>query len=491
MGIQAYPFDPVSSNQSRTMLTHSTSPQPSARRHPVLLIEFNSWEEKQQAELTRLHASIALLLREHGDLRKKYGAVEVELRDAHRLIQKLEQENDNSQKKSDSADVCANSWERAYEDLKTKLETIETQNEKLVREKHQAIAEVLREKSRNIDKDKEVGNLGRELKGLASSYQNLHKRHEQAIDKAKEPRVVMCTQCYTKKWPCDAGHPCQACIARGIPGGCKRVKCQFWAKGTCPKLQCGLAHEDDGFSVVIEHRKLKQKLTAMPEEVRKSLTAPASRRTSLVRDTQQVHTTPYDVMDQTLDFPSSNNRANMQFQTFTARAGLSHRSLEEYRLTDYTKGGRRYTQYSDPHNQHSSFQWDREFPGGPLRAAEEHKKVDTGLPEALTQTASLTAASSLSPTNVASKKRGRDDVNAKEGDESTKREKLNMTVSNPNDGDVSIPAFGSDKTSIPQAHIVQESQDSDPMDQESDPEDNAGLSLDIFTMNTSRSRSTV
>ena len=51
-------------------------------------------------------------------------------------------------------------------------------------------------------------------------------------------------------------------MARGIkPEGCKRVMCQFFAKGTCKKAKCSLAHEDDKYPVVIKYQKLRQKFT--------------------------------------------------------------------------------------------------------------------------------------------------------------------------------------------------------------------------------------
>lgn len=77
-------------------------------------------------------------------------------------------------------------------------------------------------------------------------------------------RVVQCRQCYTNKWACDAGHPCKACIVRCIPDQCARLKCQFWARGTCKKPQCGLGHEKDGFPVLEEFRRLKQKAPSKP-----------------------------------------------------------------------------------------------------------------------------------------------------------------------------------------------------------------------------------
>ncbi|KAF2451944.1 hypothetical protein P171DRAFT_468356 [Karstenula rhodostoma CBS 690.94] len=429
-----------SAKHSCTLLTDSTSSQLSARGRKILSIEFSSWEGKQQAELTQLRATTTVLSLENGDLRKKHGAADVELRHAHRLIEALKKDNDTLHKKCDSNDRRANHWEM-----------------------------------------------------------DLHKRHEQAIgrkaseeksgyelrseaDKAKEPRVVKCSQCYIKKWPCDAGYPCQACIARGIPGGCKRVKCQFWTKGTCPKRQCGLAHEDDGFPMVVEHRKLKQKLTAMPAEVKKTLTAPAVGRPRLDADTQQRHTTPYDPMDQTPDLPTVNNRISLRVHAFTGQADYLHRSLEEYRVHDYNILGRRYTQYAERHNQNSSFNWDRRFPGGPLQVVQEQKKVESGFINALPIAASPTVPSMLDAINTAFKKHGRDDGDvAGGGHGNTKRAKLNTANPNPNHVNISTAAFPPNPT-MQQAQIVQEAQLLDLMDQDSDPENGAGLRFMTFTV---------
>ncbi|KAK7186076.1 hypothetical protein PSPO01_07888, partial [Paraphaeosphaeria sporulosa] len=288
-------------------------------------------------------------------LRKKLGGTEVELRDALRLIEELEQKNWTSKKNNDSDDRSANSEHTDYDELKTKLGIIETQMRSL-----------------------EIANLSRELKGLSSAYYDLDKRHEQAVDqkkvleeklgfelcskaeKEKKPRVVKCTQRYTENWPCDAGHSCQACIARGIPGGCKRVKY--------------------------------------------------------------------------------------------------------------------------PHSQHFSFKWGGEFPGGRVRPEQEQKKVDGELTEALPTAASPTAASSLSPANAASKKRGRGHEDAGEGEESTERVRLNIAAPNPDHDNVSTLAFVLDETTMQQAHIFQEPQRPNFTDEEAEPEDNTCLSFEAFTI---------
>lgn len=135
----------------------------------------------------------------------------------------------------------------------------------------------------NIEKDKDIQNLNRELNAIATAYQELTRRYNPELYSQKEftgvmqgynsrsksaqeekRRVVQCRQCYTKKWACDAGHPCKACIVKSIPDQCARLKCQFWARETCKKPQCGLAHEEDGFPVLEEFRRLKHKAPPKP-----------------------------------------------------------------------------------------------------------------------------------------------------------------------------------------------------------------------------------
>ncbi|KAL1593368.1 hypothetical protein SLS60_010976, partial [Paraconiothyrium brasiliense] len=232
-----FEMDPNHLGYAKRSRTNLTIPQSStdenSGEYKVLLIEYSSWEEKQQVELKQLRSTVALLSKEIADMREERSAKNTELRSTHQHNKSLELEKDNLHKKCDSLSRRADRWENAHNDFRPKLQEFEAQINKLVNEKHQATAMVLQEQSRNIEKNKEVRNLNRELNALAKSYQDLHKRHEQAIgrknapqeksgydlrssaDREKGPRVVKCTQCYTKKWPCDAGHPCQACIARG------------------------------------------------------------------------------------------------------------------------------------------------------------------------------------------------------------------------------------------------------------------------------------
>lgn len=412
----------------------------------MLLLEFSCWEEKQQAVLNRIRAGIGLPAQDKVHLREGYINVSAELRGARQRVQELEQERKDLRKECDENSRRADRWERVHDELKSKLTETEEQVKKLVQEKHQARATALQEQSRNLVKNKEVRNLNRELEALARSYQDLHKRHQQAIgrkktsqekwgyelrskaDKEKEPRLVKCSQCYTKKWPCDAGHPCKACIARGIPGGCKRVKCQFWTKGTCLKRQCGLAHEDDGFDSAIEHRKLKQKATPMPVELAMAISAPtvenhgqpshpndatskkhgrddsngvqdmgSNKRSKLNTTAQQLHQgngyeqdqQDLDPMDQSADRDDS---ADLIFQTCTITPGLMHHSLEEHRFRDYINGYRCLYHSSGcfgvhcsggccaVHRQHSDTDidgWLVKFRGGPLRLYQGRRRIET------------------------------------------------------------------------------------------------------------------
>ncbi|OAG09600.1 uncharacterized protein CC84DRAFT_1235242 [Paraphaeosphaeria sporulosa] len=168
----------------------------------------------------------------------------------------------------------------------------------------------------------------------------------------------------------------------------------------------------------------------------KTFTAPVAGQASLVEDTQQGHTTPHVAMDQTPDVPSP--------ALF--------------------------------------FKWGGEFPGGRVRPEQEQKKVDGELTEALPTAASPTAASSLSPANAASKKRGRGHEDAGEGEESTERVRLNIAAPNPDHDNVSTLAFVLGETTMQQAHIFQEPQRPNFTDEEAEPEDNTCLSFEAFTI---------
>ncbi|KAJ4351667.1 uncharacterized protein N0V89_007010 [Didymosphaeria variabile] len=358
----------------RTPLSNSTAPQSSADKnadeHKMLLIEYSSWEEKQQVELKQLRSTVALLSKEIADMREERSAKKIELQNAHQHNKSLELEKDNLHKKCDSISRRADRWESAHNDLKPKLQESEAQINKLVNEKHQAIATVLQEQSRNIEKNKEVRNLNRELNALAKSYQDLH-------------NVLNATQ---RNGPATLDILARHASRGGIPGGCKRVKCQFWTKDTCPKLRCGLAHEDDGLPVVVEHRKLKQKATPIPAEVAETLNTPAL---------------PLPALAAAVVAPVS----------------------------------------------------------GPPTLQDMSAKAST-------------------------KKHGRDDGNATQGNGSTKRAKLNTAAQHANHSNESTAAsierkdsnitLDSNDRKARQAHTVQEEQHFDPMEQDSDPNDWVG-----------------
>jgi hypothetical protein len=70
---------------------------------------------------------------------------------------------------------------------------------------------------------------------------------------------VACTQCYTKAGPYDGAQHCSNCIKRGLSKEkCKRLKCPFF-HGTCKKQACGLAHRMNGYNVVKDFVKTRQK----------------------------------------------------------------------------------------------------------------------------------------------------------------------------------------------------------------------------------------
>jgi hypothetical protein len=85
------------------------------------------------------------------------------------------------------------------------------------------------------------------------------KNNKRRIRKAGRPRVVACTVCYVNKLPCDGKTPCSSCATRDkSEGQCKRVKCQHFESGSCDKMTCTLAHEEDHYPNVVPFTKLKR-----------------------------------------------------------------------------------------------------------------------------------------------------------------------------------------------------------------------------------------
>ena len=58
-------------------------------------------------------------------------------------------------------------------------------------------------------------------------------------------RIVPCTQCKVRGWPCDGNEPCENCQLRNKYHNCKHVLCKYYAKNTCSNTKCDMVHEDD------------------------------------------------------------------------------------------------------------------------------------------------------------------------------------------------------------------------------------------------------
>lgn len=267
------------------------------------------------------------------DTIKKLDEMTKELREERRHKEYLQGYIIKLQAKHDSIKRHADQQEADHAELQTRLEDTEERLNQACRLKNQAVAKALQDQSHRIEKDKETRYLTRELTVLTEQYQDTQKklcqaRHPEltALTRADQKstvegtrRVVQCTQCYTKKWPCYGGDTCKACTARGIGQNCRRVKCQFWARGSCKKGQCGFAHEDDGYPSVLEHCKLHQKAIPMPEAVERAI--------SNITFPRHMDTDP-----------DPEGGRLLIFETFTVLPEFSMRSLEEARYGEYMLG---------------------------------------------------------------------------------------------------------------------------------------------------------
>lgn len=59
---------------------------------------------------------------------------------------------------------------------------------------------------------------------------------------AAKERVIVCVRCYQLTLRCDPGEPCKNCGDEHI---CERAKCENFEAGTCRRMHCLRAHEDD------------------------------------------------------------------------------------------------------------------------------------------------------------------------------------------------------------------------------------------------------
>jgi hypothetical protein len=71
--------------------------------------------------------------------------------------------------------------------------------------------------------------------------------HPVALCKSGEDRIVVCIRCFQYGFRCDNGDPCTQCVQ--AHARCKRAKCEHFEAGTCSRLQCTRAHENDGFDI--------------------------------------------------------------------------------------------------------------------------------------------------------------------------------------------------------------------------------------------------
>ena len=243
------------------------------------------------AEQTAAQKTIEKLTQEIASARKDSDDKAKELRNAQRQLNYLKADRDKLQAKCDSMSRLLGQREADYANLQFKLGEVEEHLNKTSRAKNMAISKSLQDQSHALAKEDQIRALTRELTGMTALYhgtqtklnqreypersskkRNVHELYHNASQDNKvvaTRRVVQCVQCYTRKWPCDAEPTCRACTARGQE--CRRVKCQFWTKGSCSKAKCGLAHEGDGYSLLLEHRKLKQRAAPMPDEVAREL----------------------------------------------------------------------------------------------------------------------------------------------------------------------------------------------------------------------------
>ena len=127
-------------------------------------------------ELQQLQDAIAQMLQETDEVKKDLETKSSEPEASRQRVQRLEAERDTLQTKYDTASRQADALQRDNANLLNNVAEREKQIKSLAREKHQAIAGHLHAQSMNIEKDKDIQNLNRELNAIATAYQELTRR---------------------------------------------------------------------------------------------------------------------------------------------------------------------------------------------------------------------------------------------------------------------------------------------------------------------------
>jgi chromosome segregation ATPase len=127
-------------------------------------------------ELQQLQDAIAQMLQKTDEVKKDLKTKSSGLEASRQRIQRLEGERDTLQTKYDTASRQADALKRDNADLLNSVTERDNQIKSLAREKHHAIAGHLHAQSMNIEKDKDIQNLNRELNTIATAYQELTRR---------------------------------------------------------------------------------------------------------------------------------------------------------------------------------------------------------------------------------------------------------------------------------------------------------------------------